>query len=207
MLYQVHHLKDTSRPGSAGLVQQCHGEIRKDLARSSATLYGVFPALFGLASNELYLVTYAEDAINLSLPTGIEELSTHNLEPTVRPQTHAPRQTPGVYVFRWFSVANRSIEEIARLSGEAWPTFEGSFETEVQGLFREQGAAEGNPDDTSTMLLITWYRDLSVWEVSRHPPQEARDNFIRRHQLTLSATPIATTLMPADSKPNLVSQT
>jgi len=45
------------------------------------------------------------------------------------------------------------------------------------------------------MLLVTWYQDLSVWEASRQPAPEARENFQRRHQLTLSALPIATTLL------------
>ena len=95
----------------------------------------------------------------------------------------------GVYVFRWFSVDPTTIDEIAQLSATAWPDFESSFDTRVQGLFAE------DTETPDTMLLITWYRNLTVWEQSRHPPQTARENFLRRHKLTLSALPVATTLL------------
>ena len=45
------------------------------------------------------------------------------------------------------------------------------------------------------MLLVTWYRDLSVWEESRKAPDEARALFIRRQEMTLKAKPIATQLI------------
>jgi len=55
------------------------------------------------------------------------------------------------------------------------------------------------------MLLITWYKNLSAWEESRHPPKDARENFLRRHQLTLNAKPIATMLTMPESQSQLVS--
>ena len=51
-------------------------------------------------------------------------------------------------------------------------------------------------DAPLTMLLVTWYANLTVWEQSRHPPPEAKENFLRRHKLTLSALPVATRLIP-----------
>jgi hypothetical protein len=188
LLYQVHQLKDRGRPGSARLIQLINGELEKTLSVEGSSLYGIFVPLFGLASNEIYLVSYAQKPTTLDLPPEIQELSCRDLIPTVRPTEDEPRSRPGIYVFRWFSVAADSVDEIVRLSSEAWPTFEASFETEVQGLFVDQGDSPGG------MLLITWYKDLSVWEESRQPPEKARDNFLRRHQLTLSALPIATML-------------
>jgi hypothetical protein len=118
-------------------------------------------------------------------------LDSISLVPTVRPTEHTPRTRPGIYVFRWFDVYNKDIEEIAALSNEAWNTFEGGFDTEVQGLFCEE--------DTSTekgkMLLITQYTDLSVWEASRNPAPEARENFLKRARLTIEARPICTRLI------------
>lgn len=199
MQYQVFHLKDLSRPGSAHLVKLANDDIAKQVLDAGHGVFGIFASLFGLASNEIYLTTFGEGPISLSFPDDVKLLSTRLFNPTIRPQNHQPATRPGVYVFRWFSVAPDTVDEIVHLSGEAWPTFEGSFETQIQGLFVE---ASGQP---SEMLLITWYKDLSVWEASRHPPSDARENFLRRHQLTLSATPIATLLALPDGKSRMVS--
>ena len=45
---------------------------------------------------------------------------TYQLSPTVRPTEHTPRTKGGIYVFRWFDVFNRDVEEIVKLSDEAW---------------------------------------------------------------------------------------
>ena len=92
-------------------------------------------------------------------------------------------------MFRWFTIDPIKINEIVSLSAEAWPVFEGEFETRVLGLFAEDTFA---PD---TLLLLTWYANLAVWEKSRNPPLEARENFLKRHKLTLSTLPVATRLL------------
>ena len=199
MLYQIYHIKDLSRPGSAHLAKLANDDITNQVQAAGHGVFGIFTSLFGLASNEIYLVTFGEKSTSLSFPDDVQLLSTHLFNPTVRPLDHRPKTKPGVYVFRWFSVSPDSVEEIIQLSYNAWPTFEGSFETEIQGLFVE---ATGQP---SEMLLLTWYKNLSVWEDSRHPPEDARENFLRRHQLTLSATPIATMLTLPESQSQLVS--
>ena len=199
MQYHVYHIKDLSRPGSADLVKRANDDITKRIQAAGHGVFGIFASLFGLASNEIYLVTFGETQTSLSLPDDLQLLSTHLLNPTLRPLDHGPRTRPGIYVFRWFSVLPDAVDEITQLSYNAWPTFEGSFEAEVQGLFVE---ATGQP---SEMLLITWYKNLSAWEESRHPPEVARDNFMRRHQLTLNAKPIATMLTMPESQSQLVS--
>lgn len=199
MLYHVYHIKDLSRPGSAHLVKLANDDITKQIQASGHGVFGIFASLFGLASNEIYLVTFGKTQISLSFPDDVQLLSTHLFNPTLRPLDHQPRTRPGVYVFRWFSVLPDAVDEIIQLSYNAWPTFEGSFETEIQGLFVE---ATGQP---SEMLLITWYKNLSVWEESRHPPENARESFLRRHQLTLNAKPIATMLNMPESQSQLVS--
>ena len=199
MLYHVYHIKDLSRPGSAHLVKLANGDITKQIQASGHGVFGIFASLFGLASNEIYLVTFGKTQTSLSFPDDVQLLSTHLFNPTLRPLDHQPRTRPGVYVFRWFSVLPDAVDEIIQLSYNAWPTFEGSFETEIQGLFVE---ATGQP---SEMLLITWYKNLSVWEESRHPPENARESFLRRHQLTLNAKPIATMLTMPESQSQLVS--
>ncbi len=188
MDYQVLHLRDNARPGANQLI-----ETLKE--QNPPNTFGIFAGLFGLQSNEVYLVTYGEPFKDV--PPDIERLNSVTLTPTARPTEHKPREKTGIYVFRWFKVDPANVEEIVALSEEAWKTFEGGFDTEVQALF--------TTEDRDTMLLITWYKDLSVWEASRFPAEEARENFLKRHQLTRSAKPIATRLVSVPDVPSLVS--
>lgn len=191
--YTVSLVKDRSSANAVAAAQLVMGPIAGELASSGSAVYGSFLPLFGLASNELYIVTtgtQSHDPATAIERAGLLLLESIELVPTVRPTEHSPRSNDGIYVFRWFDVWNRDIEEIARLSDEAWTTFEGGFNTEVQGLFRQPHPG----GEQSKMLLITWYQDLSVWEASRRPAPAARENFQRRAQLTIEARPIATRL-------------
>lgn len=155
-------------------------------------MYGVFQGLFGLASNELYLVVSSVTVISQQdLDSEFQIIESIDLIPTIRPTDHTRRTREGIYVFRWFDVMNKDVEEIAELSAKAWITFEEGFDTEVQCLFAEQN----QESKQGKMLLITWYQNLSVWQESRQPPEDARENFMRRHRLTLQAKPIATRLV------------
>ena len=199
MLYQVFELSDNTRPGPPDLIQEIE-RVKPEIESRGGQVFGVFGGLLGLPSNNLYLVTFAESEITLNLPKQYEIVATTPLKPTIRPVEHKAASKSGVYVFRWFSVATEHVDEIVRLSGDAWPGFESSFNTEVQGLFVEEAK---QPDK---MLLITWYENLNVWQESRQPPTHSRENFIRRHQLTRKALPVGTYLV-GTSAPGLLSQT
>ena len=192
MLYRVLKIKDQNS-NSAFDILKTIVELEPLLADRQHVTYGVFPGLLGLASNELYWMLMSEDNADDPLPGIKQSLKISNsitLVPTVRPTEHKPRTRPGVYVFRWFSIANKDVEEIAALSKQAWTTFEPGFGVEVQGLFAE---ADRSAED-GTMLLITWYDSLTAWEKSRFPDPAAKDLFRRRHQLTREAKPIGTRL-------------
>jgi hypothetical protein len=201
--YELLRIKDSHSNNFLNLVNTINNEIWSPAKESGYSLYGLFFGLFGLATNELYLVAMRED--NGPSSDGMTPLSrlisNHNfiiqenyqLSPTVRPVEHTRRTRGGIYVFRWFDVNNRDVDEIVKLSDEAWVTFEGGFESEVQGLFAERDRSK----ELGKMLLLTWYRDLSVWETSRRPPEEARERFLKRHNLTYESTPVATRLFIA----------
>ncbi len=191
--YCLHLLKDPNRADATDLVRFLNGSARPALEKQGASVFGIFHGLFGLASNELYLVANSEDHQPdvTGLFAGFSLLDSVQLVPTVRPTDHSPRQQPGLYVFRWFSVHTRDIDEIAALSDAAWKTFEGGFDTQVQGLFAEPDRSQ----EQGKMLLLTWYKNLTVWQDSRKPPPEATENFAKRHQLTLEARPVATRLV------------
>lgn len=192
--YTVTLLKDRERSNNLQAIKVIGEQVAPALEAQDISIFGTFAPLFGLASNELYLVTHGSTAHSITAQAesaSLAPLDSISLVPTVRPTEHTTRTKPGIYVFRWFDVYNRDIEEIAALSNEAWNTFEGGFDTEVQGLFCEPETG----DETGKMLLITQYTDLSVWEASRNPAPEARENFLKRAQLTIEARPICTRLV------------
>lgn len=169
------------------------------LERAGGHPWGAWYGLFGLRSNELIVVTnWPLDAapsglIAGRLPAGAKVLEHYEFVPTVRPETDAPLSRPGLYVFRFFAVDNRDVDEVAALSHEAWTTFENTsdYQAEPQALFAERDRTS----ETGTMLLLTWYDGLDSWQRSRTPAPEARENFRRRAELTRSTLAIATRLV------------
>lgn len=158
-------------------------------------IWGAFYGLFGIASNELVLVLYTEDGIPAQALTeaGFEVVESHSLEPTVRPEEFEPLSRPGLYVFRLFDVAHNDVDEIARLSNEAWTSFENTdaYAAEPQALFRQTDRSD--PD--GVMVLLTWYDGLDSWQKSRRSAPEAAENFRRRRALTRGAIAYATRLV------------
>jgi hypothetical protein len=199
-LEAVYHIARVQCPGIAA--QRLLGPLREQsvpaFESAGGKLWGVFTGLLGLDTRELYLVTSWQpgaarsQAVASSLPADARIVHERAMLPTVRPLTPEPMTRPGVYVFRWFEVNNKDIDEIAALSKEAWETFENTtaYQAEPQALLRDADAAAAQ----GTMLLVTWYDTLRSWELSRTPAPEARANFVKRAQLTLSALPIATRL-------------
>lgn len=161
-----------------------------------AGVWGTFFGLFGLASNELILVTTG-DVANMDDRLGsidsVRSSETLYLEPTVRPDSYEPRTREGLYVFRFFDVRNSDVDQIAQLSKTAWETFETSTEYQAipQALFCEQDRSQ----EFGKMLLCTWYDGLNSWQASRTPAPEATANFRARAELTLCAKPYATRLI------------
>ena len=190
MIYRIYHLKDVDSNSPTELLRDVEA-LESKIQDEGHRTYGLFHGLFGLATNELYWVLMSDEALADPVgPSGLNVVDTKVMVPTVRPLTDTARTKPGIYVFRWFKIKNKYVDEIANLSNQAWETFEAGFDTEVQGLFAE---ADRSTED-GTMVLNTWYKNLTAWEESRLPDQAARDLFMRRHQLTIEAIPIATRL-------------
>ena len=153
---------------------------------------GSFHGLFGIGTNELFVVTVAPAAIEATADFDVVDGCL--FEPTVRPTSPTPMTREGVYVFRFFDIDHANVDEIAELSRDAWKTFETStdYQAEPQALFAE---AE-RTGERGRMLLVTWYDGFESWQVSRSPPGDARDRFARRHRLMARAIPYATRLIP-----------
>ena len=95
----------------------------------------------------------------------------------------------GFYVHREEQYREGDVAEAARLSQEAWETWEPTFGTRITGLFRE------SPDsaDVANLLRIAWYRSLEGWiesrELTRDP--ESLRRFVARGQLQLEGSGVA----------------
>ena len=175
-----------------------HETLRDDdyAALRPASPWGAFHGLFGVASNELIVVTYGDVAgVDGALATtpGVVAVDTLLLEPTVRPTTDEARTREGLYVFRFFEVAHKDVDEIAALSFEAWKDFEAAdvYDALPQGLFRQRNVSAPH----GRMLLCTWYDGLNSWQASRTPPGRASENFRKRHLLTRGTIAYATRLL------------
>ena len=160
--------------------------------------WGIWYGLFGVASNELIVMAGTESHAGLDDFTaplaGLADIQRCELlTDTARPVDTRPCTQPGLYVFRFFEVRNEDVEEIVRLSQEAWKSFENveDYRAEPQGLFCQRDRTE----ESGRMLLVTWYDGLASWQTSRLPPDSARDNFRRRHNLTRSTVAMATRLV------------
>ena len=191
------HLSGAGRDQTA-LKQVLTEQVLGGWRQRSIVVWGVWEGLFGVASNELIVMAAApgqrsaEDFTSV-LPASVEVVDALPLRPTARPQGSAPCDTPGLYVFRFFRVRDRDVDEVVALSTAAWETFEASadYASEPKGLFRQQEAATG----FGRMLLVTWYDGLDSWQTSRRPAPEATENFQRRRMLTDGTVALATRLL------------
>lgn len=167
-------------------------------ALAPARPWGAFSGLFGVGSDELILVTsggdreVARSVDALAGIDGVRVVQSLILEPTVRPTRDDPLTREGLYVFRFFDVAHRDVDEVARLSSEAWKTFETSdaYAAEPQALW----AQSDRTGDRGSMLLLTWYDGLGSWQASRRPAAGV-GSFRRRGELTRSTIAYATRLI------------
>lgn len=163
-----------------------------------ASVWGMFAGLFGLNSNELYVLLHnpaGTSPVALAKPVkGVHVLRATRLRPTARPTTFVPLQANGLYVFRTFRLKPGSVDATVRLSRQAWETFEtaDNYHAKPLGLFEEL-QPDISPDEN--MLLLTWYDGFESWEASRKPNVEAVDNFRQRSALTTRSGAIATRLL------------
>ena len=157
-------------------------------------IWGAWEGLFGLANNEAIAITLSEKDEPSFWSDRVEVLEEERLLPTARPTSTDRPTKEGLYVFRSMHTVSRHVEEIVRLSEQAWQTFErdGNYVAQPVGLFKPE-----NADDSSAMWLITWYDGFESWQRSRSPHPDAKSAFMKRHSLLTSTSAIATRLLKA----------
>jgi hypothetical protein len=158
----------------------------------------VFVPLLGFATNEaLVLVEGAAASETVMRAPGVVSAERHRLIPTIRPADGARPAPLGVYVHHWFTIDAPAFDEFVKLSGEAWPDFEGHFESKVFGLFAAEPSKDDLMEGARRLLLMTGYTDLAEWQKSRRPGEVARKAFTRRRELTRVSLARACMLFPA----------
>lgn len=164
-------------------------------AALGAQVVAVFSPLLGFASNQLLVLTYAMAPVEAVMRApGVVSAERHSLAPTIRPADGAKPAAMGVYVHNWFTIDAGGFDEFVKLSGEAWPDFEGHFETKIFGLFAAHPTKDDMLEGARRLLLMTGYRDLNEWQKSRNPAPTAREAFARRRDLTRVSLARATVL-------------
>jgi hypothetical protein len=164
---------------------------------------GLFvPQLGWEAAQAALLVERGDPAALKALSSAPEVVSCefHELTPTIRPAPGAALKPGGIYVHRWFEVDSSTFDEFIALSAEAWPDFEGRFDTNIFGLFELTTPRPGDTPGHRHLLLLTRYASHGVWEESRDPSTAAMQTFARRAMLTLS-TRAASTLLVTPQAP------
>lgn len=158
-------------------------------------LFGAWKPLIGLAFNHVVVVTEWPDENTLckhahTAIAGIEGLSVeqHDVwEATLRPAPGAvARSDPGFVTHRWYDIRETDVDRFLELSSNTWKNWEGVHDGEVLGLWRERMARSPG---IIRMRLMAWYRDMSVWERSRHwkgtkGAEAANQNLTARYDLT-----------------------
>ena len=158
----------------------------------------VFSPLLGFASNQMLVLTEAAASVEAVMRApGVVSAERHALTPTIRPADGAQPAPMGVYVHNWFTIDAAGFDEFVKLSGEAWPDFEGHFETRIFGLFAAHPTKDDMMEGARRLLLMTGYRDLNEWQKSRNPAETARNAFARRRDLTRVSLARACVLVPA----------
>ncbi len=178
------------RAAWAALAAHVREKANKAIADAGGELLGLFSPQLGFASNEATVLTRWPSGIQkvpgaFDLPEVVKSAA-EALTPTVRPKNGQTLRTGGIYVHRWFTIDKERTADFIELSNRAWGNFEGSYDTEIFGLFTAELNEADRTASPQRLLLLTWYRDHSVWEASREQAQDAKSLFAQRHLLTRS---------------------
>ena len=177
-----------NRAAQRTLATQLQGQAAPPLA--------VFGPLLGFPSDAVLVLSGAGAGLDPRHVAGVVGGDHHRLTATLRPAEAVAPEPGGVYVHNWFTIDGDAVDEFVRLSGEAWPDFEARFDTRIYGLFLAHETATDRADGARRLLLMTRYRDLGEWQVSRDPTTDAMAVFLRRRELTRVSLARACVVIP-----------
>ena len=163
--------------------------LREAVDTAGGLTCGIFRGgMFGLKTNQIAILSAWSDVADghgylddFARDANLELRAQEDLVATVRPSEPSVIEEPGVYVIRWLSMRTHDIAEYTELCLKTWPRFEAGGTQRCYGVFRPTESA-----DRSTMLMLTWYRNLAAWEHSRQLDPRDQHLWIRRSQMELS---------------------
>jgi len=161
------------------------------ITAAGGEVLGLFQGQLGFASNEAVVLlrwpSAERDRLReLDRAPNVVTMHPERLTRTLRPKDSAKPKSGGIIVHRWFQVDADSVNDFVSLSNQAWANFEGSYETEIFGLFTAERTAQDVREGVGRLLLLTYYASHGVWENSREQTRDPQGLFIRRHELTRS---------------------
>jgi hypothetical protein len=193
------HLVIAFGPGQlAGVAAAIASDGRARVEDRGGRLFGTWKSLIGLSLNHVVVVVeWPDEAAARSawgaVADGIADavVEQHDLwHATLRPAPgFTPRHDGGFVTHRWYDIRDSELERFLELSSNTWTNWEGTHDGEVIGLWR---ADEPPAPGRIRMRLMAWYRDMGVWERSRHwkgtkGAETANQNLGARYDLTLDS--------------------
>ena len=193
------------RKAWADFAAHVRGVAAPAIGSAGGEVVGLFQGQLGFASNEAVILlrwpTAQRDRLReLDTAPGVVAMHPQMLTPTVRPADDKRLKSGGIHVHRWFTVDADSVADFVSLSNRAWENFEGSYDTEIFGLFTAEITAQDLRDGVGRLLLLTYYASHGVWETSRDQTRDPAGLFAKRHELTRSTvgrSALAVPLTPA----------
>jgi hypothetical protein len=182
---------ERGRPAWSAFVTHMRDLAAPAIAAANAEILGIFQAQLGFASNEAIVLLRSKSSMRdrlreLDSAPGVGTMHPELLTPTVRPSDSDVLKVGGIYVHRWFSVDADSVADFISLSNRAWENFEGTYQTEIFGLFTAERTVRDVQDGAGRLLLLTYYQSHGVWEESRDQTRDPNGLFVQRHALTRS---------------------
>jgi len=161
------------------------------IAAAGGEMLGLFQGQLGFASADAIVLlrwpsAHRDRLREIDRAPGVVTMHPEMLTPTVRPKDDAVLKKGGIYVHRWFTVDADSVSDFVALSNRAWENFEGSYQTEIFGLFTAERTAQDVREAAGRLLLLTYYASHGVWEESRDQTRDPDGLFAKRHALTRS---------------------
>ncbi|MFM1896373.1 MAG: hypothetical protein RLZZ385_1447 [Pseudomonadota bacterium] len=188
------------------LIQDIEEPVMNAMRLSGARLYGLFtpvekPAdapFAGLAANQVILMLAWDRPTEELLPSleivlrgvaGVSDVTTRAYDPLYLVDGLNISSGPGFYVHRDEFYQPQNVDEVFRLSREAWVTFEPAFGVRVVGLFREVPDRDG----IARLNRIFWYPSYEGWLNSRNfgADPESQRRFAERRQYQVEGSGIA----------------
>ena len=214
----VHHRIDTAPRQWQAVANRLAKDGPRRIADGGGALYGLWRSQIGRPRDEIQALTVWPGAIRAAeaerlLLEGETDVWTRRSEvllPTLRPTHAKPPTRQGNYAFRWFATPQHNWPEFLDLCAQAWPGFEGAYDSQVIGLWQAIGDRSATDHDEVTgagihagvrSLLLTRRPNLAMWERSKLPQGKAetkvRDTLSRRYDLCTWTTVHTTTLLTA----------